>query len=268
MNQSASIVANTVSNFGFSCKPAKDLTAPEYTLVDIELDLSPSTGPFIKDLEKALKTVHEALQKSPRAEQLLVRVQTFDGDLHEVHGFVNLKDIDPSSYSLQCVGGSTALFDASLNGVEALESEGARLDGLDYGVNAVSVIITDGENNYSRVCRNPAKIGEAALRARRAEKLESLKVIVIGVGNTDASNPDQPDSATKAYLEGFVTEAGLDVDLNPDESKRDPNKQDQFVWIGAATASKIAKMAKFISNSVSSSSQSLGTGGASKNLTF
>src|SRR6478735_294603 len=100
MNASASIVGATVSNFGFSAKRAEDLTATEYTLADIEIDVSPSTSGFLVQLQKALGVVTDSLKKSPRAENMLVRVQTFSENLTEVHGFINLKDINAADYNL------------------------------------------------------------------------------------------------------------------------------------------------------------------------
>lgn len=254
MGASASIIATTVSNFGFSAKRPDELTATEYTLAGLAIDVSPSTSPFLAQLEKAVATVHGALTKSPRAENLLLRVVTFDENLNEVHGFVNLADVKASDYSLACNGGGTALNDATLAGVEAIESEGSRLFGLDYGVNGILVVITDGEENSSGTCRrgNEQKIKDAIERTRRAEKLESFKTILVGVGSPDATNPDDPDNRVKAVLEDFAKAAGFD----------------QFIWIGKATAQNIAKLGGFVSKSVSASSQALGTGGASQNLTF
>jgi hypothetical protein len=73
--------------------------------------------------------------------------------------------------------------------------------------------------------------------------LESLKTILIGIGD---------ETQVENYLKNFASNAGLD----------------QYLWVGNATPSKIAKLADFISRSVSSASQSLGTGGPSANLTF
>ncbi len=75
-----------------------------------------------------------------------------------------------------------------------------------------------------------------------SENLESIKVILIGVGDS---------GRVQTYLDTLKNDAGLD----------------QFVWVGNADAKALAKMADFVSRSISSSSQALGTGGASKNLT-
>jgi hypothetical protein len=55
-----------------------------------------------------------------------------------------------------------------------------------------------------------------------------------------------------ASLERFQKEAGID----------------QFVDIGDATPQKLAKLANFVSQSISSQSQALGTGAASQQLQF
>jgi hypothetical protein len=56
----------------------------------------------------------------------------------------------------------------------------------------------------------------------------------------------------KSYLENFRINAGLD----------------EYISIGDATAGKLAKLAQFVSQSVSSQSQALGTGGASQPVSF
>jgi hypothetical protein len=50
------------------------LGATEYTLVDIEVDMSTSVGPFRGDLIMMIETVIDACRKSPRSDNLLVRV--------------------------------------------------------------------------------------------------------------------------------------------------------------------------------------------------
>jgi hypothetical protein len=243
MNASASLVAQTVSNFGFSGARIEDLGASEFTLANIAIDLSPSTSGFIDDLKKALGTIIESLAKSPRAENLLVRVEGFNEDLKEIHGFSPLTGMKSGDYPIDCGGRGTALFDAILSGVEACGEYGKRLDDKDYASNAIVFIITDGMENASRKARNPDSIIKAIEKIRIAENLESIKTILIGVGD---------DTTVNQYLAQVQADA----------------KIDQYLWVGDATPSKLAKMADFISRSVSSTSQALGTGGPSQNLTF
>lgn len=98
-------------------------------------------------------------------------------------------------------------------------------------------------NNSSRIIRNAKDIPNVVNKVRYAEHLESIKVILIGVGE---------DTYVKTYLDDLTRDANID----------------QYIWVGDATPNSLAKMADFISKSVSSASQSLGTGGPSQNLTF
>lgn len=240
MGKADTDVLQTVSNFGFTAQRPETLGASEYTIVSIALDVSGSVASFKSDLEKSYKDIVGACRKNPRAENLLVRGATFNENLHELHGFQGLDTIDEASTSFN-PGGGTALFDSVLEGVEALGQYGKTLSDMDYLVNAVLFIITDGDDQGSRI-GNPTKIKAAIEKVKRAESLESIKVILIGVGD---------QSSVKGYLDTLQQDAGLD----------------QFVWVGQADAKSLAKLAAFVSKSISSSSQALGTGGPSKNLT-
>lgn len=243
MNVSDVDAQKTISNFEFSGKKLDSLGASEYTIASITVDVSSSVSTFRDDLVSALSNVVGSCDKNPRRENMLIRATTFCDSLSEVHGFVPLEDIKANDYG-QYVNpcGMTALYDAVLDGVEAVKKYGETLSGMDYLCNAILFIITDGCENRS-VIGNPQKIRDMIKKIRTEEKLESIKVVLIGVGDEDD---------VKDFLEGFQKEAELD----------------QFVWVGEATPGRLAKLAEFVSQSVSSTSQSLGTGGASQNLTF
>lgn len=120
---------------------------------------------------------------------------------------------------------------------------GARLNDADFDVNALLVVITDGMDNESgfgadRIAAELEKVG-------RAEKLESLVSILVGVGTGRYADVQQ-------YLDKVVQEG----------------KIGKYINIADADAKQLAKLADFISKSVSSQSQALGTGHASQILTF
>lgn len=229
----------TPSNFHFSGARIEDLGAAEYTLAAIAVDVSSSVSPFKSDLQKALGFIVDSLGKSPRKDNLLVRISEFNDRVSELHGFLGLDKIDPQGYSLN-VGGCTALYDGIMSSVEAVQQYGESLSDMDFFVNGVVFVVTDGEENASRVA-NESKIKALLGRIVSAEKLESIKVILISVGNRDT-----------AFFQKIATDCGID----------------QYVPIAGTSASDLAKLADFISRSISSSSQSLGTGGPSQNLTF
>lgn len=233
----------TLSNFEFSGKRVDELGASEYTISSIEIDTSGSVFGFKTDLVKALQNIVKACEKDPKAENMLVRVASFNTMLDEIHGFVPLEEIKTNDYDDYIdPGGGTALYDATLDAIECAQKYGESLVDMDYGCNTILFIVTDGDENSSRI-GTPRKIVNRIDAIRKAEKIESIKTVLIGVGDEQLVRP---------YLEKFQQDANLD----------------QFVWIGEATPSKLAKLAEFISQSISSTSQALGTGGQSQDITF
>ncbi len=63
--------------FQFSAVRIEDLGATEYTLVTIVCDISGSVIPFADSLLECIKSIITACQKSPRAENLLIRLLHF-----------------------------------------------------------------------------------------------------------------------------------------------------------------------------------------------
>lgn len=234
------------SNYKFSATKIDKLGAAEYTLATIVEDASGSVSGYAADLEKAIKTIFNAMHKSPRKDNLMLRLTQFNDNLTELHGFKLLGSIKESDYdNVLSIGGSTALFDAVDEAIQATSTYGKTLTAQNFLVNAIVVVVTDGGNNTGNIF-DPVQIKKSLEAARQSENLESITLILVGVTN-DNVNLD-------AYLQKFVTDAGIT----------------QYVSIGAATPGKIAKLAAFVSQSISSTSASLGSGAPSQpiNMTF
>ena len=231
------------STFGFSAIDISKLGATEYTLVGLTVDCSGSVSPFAREEEKAIKAIVEACRRSPRADNLMLRYTRFDHHLTEVHGFKLLQDCNPNDYDNTIPsGGSTALYDASVEIVDSVARYGRELQANDFTANGILFVITDGCNNAGVM--TPTEVKKAIERVVPAEALESLVTILIGVNVTDQS--------VASALAAFASQAGFT----------------QFVNIGEADEKKLAKLAAFVSKSISSQSQALGSGGASQALTF
>ena len=86
---------------------------------------------------------------------------------------------------------------------------------------------------------------DALTDAVKGEKLESLVSILVGV-NTDAS------TGLNQYLDQLRQDAGFT----------------QYISVDKADEKTLAKLASFVSRSISSQSQALGSGGPSQSLTF
>jgi len=232
------------SGFSFSGVNVNKLGASEYTLVTYTIDHSGSVMRFLRQLEGCLKSSLEGCQKSPRVDNLLVRTVEFDDHVNEVHGFRPLADCHLDSYDgFLKAGGSTALYDATVNSVDAMTTYGKTLIENDYKANGLLVVLTDGGESGASTL-TVKSVQESFERSRMSESLESLLTILIGVNVTEA--------AISTLLKQFKDDAGFD----------------QYIEIDDASAKNFAKIAGFISKSVSSQSQAIGTGAKSQIITF
>ncbi len=232
-------------NFQFSAVRIENLGATEYTLVTIVCDISGSVQSFADDLLECIKSIVMACQKSPRAENLLLRLLLFNDDLNEIHGFINLSDIKADEYDPLEPDSMTALFDATYDAVGATLEYSKRLVDQDFDCNGAVYIITDGMDNRSSM--TPTSIKEKIAASMVKEEIESLVTVLVAL-----NDPALDDQQVKKALKKFHEEAELT----------------QFIDIGDATPGKLAKLANFVSESVSSQSQALGTGAPSQTLNF
>ena len=232
--------------FQFSAIRIEDLGATEYTLVTIVCDVSGSVIRFADNLLDCIKSIIEACQKSPRAENLLLRLLLFNDNIEEVHGFVNLSDININDYKPLEPDCLTALFDATYDAVGATLEFSKRLVDQDFDCNGAVYIITDGMDNRSSM--TPRSIKQKIVDAMANEEIESLITVLVSLH--DPATRYQGD--VKSALEEFYQDADLS----------------QYIDIGEATPGKLAKLANFVSESVSSQSQALGTGAPSQSLAF
>jgi uncharacterized protein YegL len=233
----------TDSQFQFSTMPVERLGATEYTLVTLAIDMSGSVSGFESELISSIKEVVNACKKSSRAENLLLRLVTFNNNVYEEHGFKLIKDIQDTDYN-QVIqpNGLTALYDATINSVDSIKEYGKTLVEQDFDVNGITIVVTDGMDNRSQY--NSSNVKDSISDISFEEVLESMVTILVGV-NTKRSDVQQ-------YLNDYSNEGGFT----------------QYVDVEDADANNLAKLANFISKSISNQSQSLGTGGPSQPLSF
>lgn len=228
--------------YGFTGARFDKLGAAEYTLVSVAVDVTGSVSSFQDQLRKMLIAAVDACKKNPRSENILVRAIIFsDGfakGVQELHGFKPLADIDTNAYPELHPGGMTPLNDACYSVLGATNAYAKQLRDADFGVNAIEFVITDGDENASIATMKMVK--EEQEKAVRGEILESNISILIGVNARQY----------KQVLEDFQREAGIT----------------HYKDAGDATPRNLAKLADFVSQSVSSQSQALGTGGPSKQI--
>ncbi len=229
--------------FAFTGLRFDKLGATEYTLVTIGVDVTGSVESFEAELLKALRASVDACKKSPSSDKILIRViyfsDKFHGGVMEVHGFQPLTAIDVTKYPPLNPGGSTPLCDAVYSALGATNAYGKQLRDNDFGVNGIVFVITDGGENSS--IATMAMVKKEQKDAIAGEKLESMISVLVGIN----------DAGAQAELQRFQKDAGMT----------------QYLSVGNATPQRLAKLAAFVSQSVSSQSQALGTGGPSKTIT-
>lgn len=227
--------------YKFSATKIDQLGATEYTLVTIAVDVTGSVAGFEKELRQCLITAVESCKKSPRSMNLLVRVilfsTMFPNGVEEIHGFRPLSDIDPNTYPQFNPGGGTPLYDAAFSAVGATNAYAKQLMDLDFTANGIVIVITDGDDTGSRATTTMIK--SEVDRGTKGEEIESLVAIAVGIN----------EGQFRTRLELLETEAGM-----------------RYIDAGAVTKGKLAKIAGFISQSVSSQSQAIGSRGPSQNI--
>ena len=234
----------------FSGVKLEKLGASEYTLVTLVVDESGTTYPFASRLLDMVKMVVGACQKNDRSEFLLFRLLAFSNGVTEVHGFKLLNEINLNDYPDFNPSGTTALYNASLDAIGATVEYAKHLDKKDYDVNGCIYILTDGLNNVPPV--TPTMIKDKIEEIIKTETgLESLTTILIGLQDPQLQGDDMSNEVIKE-LEAFQKVAGLT----------------KFINAGDATERKLAHVADWVSQSVSSTSQVLGSGSPSQVLQF
>ena len=233
-------ISGTTQGFKFSGVRPEKLSATEYTLATIVTDITGSVSGFETAILESVKNSIEACRRSPRAENLLLRLVEFNTNVNEVFGFKPLLDVKSSDYNAPVCGGGTALYDALYSSVEASNQYAKTLSDAEFAVNSIVFVITDGDDNASRSTTKMVK--DALESGTKNEYLESNMVVLIGLNAGACSN----------YLKKLQTSCGLT----------------QYEDAGSADEKTLAKLAAFISKSISSQSQALGSGGPSQTLVF
>lgn len=235
-----------MQHYVYTGQTLEKLGGDRYTLVTLVLDCSPSIEEYIPDMEKMCAEVIGGCKKGANSEAIMFRFTGFHEDVFEMQGFTELRHYDPDQFKGAIkMGSATALWEATLDAIAATQAYGAQLVAADYMCNAVMYIITDGKNNI-RGHATPALVSETLKQIRQdegANTVESINTILIAASDS---------SDVVGALEIFFKNAGLN----------------QLVKMGEATAENLAKLGNFVTSSVSSTSQVLGSGGPSTPATF
>jgi uncharacterized protein YegL len=237
--------------FTFSAKKIDKLGALQYTIVTIAIDISGSVTLFADALLDCLKAIILACKKNQRSEFMVIRVITFATNIEEVHGFRELTDIEVDDYPKFDPTGFTCLFDAGYDAIGSTIEYSRQMVERGFDVNGAVYIITDGGENPGgghRTIASPKMIKEKVEKALQAEDIESIITTLIGLHDPNSMWAAE----TQRDLSYFQVEANMT----------------KFIDAGEASPENLAKLADWVSDSVSSQSDQVGSNAPSQVLDF
>ncbi len=237
--------------FTFSAKKIEKLGAMQYTVVTIAVDVSGSVTGFADQLLECVKNIVEACRKNQRAEFMVIRLITFGSTIQEIHGFRELVDINIDDYDEFDPTGMTLLFDGAYDAIGSVCEYAKMMSDKDYDVNGAVYIITDGDENPPsghKTIASPRMMKEKVEKAIQGEEIESLITVLVGLHD--------PMSAWAADVQNYLSTFQVDANFT------------KFIDVGDASPQNLAKLADWVSDSISSQSSQVGSNQPSQVLDF
>ena len=247
-----SVKLKTNSGFGFSMTGIQNLKETSYTLVLLLLDLTGSVSGEEDEIKRMLKQIIADGKRAGYGKRVLIACYAFNTQIgvKELFGFDVPNAIDISGLHIDTTGG-TNLIDAVATGQDALEKAANELVGADFITNLLFIGTTDGEDNSSRM--TVQMLADKFNAARKNESFDSFKAILIGLRTGQQAQDSRYSGKT---VDQVLSELTADAAFDQYESAKQV-KDGTYGKIGG-----------FISQSISSSSQSLGSGSPSANVNF
>lgn len=267
--------------FGFSgvnLDELDEIGVTQYSLFGLAFDRSGSTYSYTTPMERAANIILKASKLNPRADNMMIRSLAFSESAVEIPpnlpGFQLLHDLAPGDFDPKNDSdlpatfsgqlgpqGSTALIEAGVNLADSIAEYGGRMvDDNDYLVNGGMFIMTDGLNNAGKFQATDGSdnhhLKEAMARIMSEEKLESFQAFLIAVGVQEAHK--------RAALKQLAADCGFTPIPHPDPAKAKAGETVPFIDVVDVSADGLAKFAQWVSESISSTSQALGSGGPSQ----
>ena len=233
------------SKYGYQAAAVDGLKSFEQTIATGLFDESGSTRPFARQMELCVQEIIRSQRHNPVADKLMYRHCHFDTKFREVHGYKPLPECLDSDYDgCWAGGGQTALYNSLCEVLEAKADYAERLAGKRFIVNGFLYLLTDGLNYLpGQISKTKDDVKLTLAKVVASESLESLVTIMIGINE---------DKGVLRDLEEFSRYIGFS----------------QFEKISEANEQTLARVCNFISRSLQSQSQHVGSGGPSQSLTF
>jgi len=146
------LVQNLSGQAGLGCVGAQvdDLNTDESTLVLVVMDSSGSMSSLRDDVIDAFNQMTRALKDSKQSDSILLSAWTFDSTPHLLFGYSLIDQVPDLNRTTYAPNGSTALYDAVLDGFTGLVAYNQTLRDAGNQTRCVVVVISDGDDNTSQ----------------------------------------------------------------------------------------------------------------------
>ncbi len=167
-------------NLSFNNFNPDDIQTDETINAVFVVDVSPSIGSYVKDLNHAFNDFVASMQQSHVADHLLVSVLEFNEKVKARTGFQPILQV-PNIQFKPC-GSGTALYDATLQGLQQAVDYRTNLEASGVTTKTLLFVITDGGDNSSQnqAAMVKKKVTEILSKEQNAF---SFTTILFGVGN-------------------------------------------------------------------------------------
>ncbi len=223
-SQSSAAPTLTNANYGYGNHDPNNIQTDEVINAVFVVDVSGSISGYVNELNKAYNEFKNEMQSNHVGPKLFVSTAEFNDKVVRRTGFqpiISMPDVDFSQH----IGGMTALYDATLDGLKNALNYRDSLEVNGINVKTLLFIITDGGDNNSS--SSSASDVKALIEGMRKEERSfgSFTSILFGIG---------PD---RAMFEHAKDQMGI-----------------EFVGVISNTGKDIRKMISWISSSISSAS--------------
>lgn len=154
------------------------------------VDVSPSISSYVQHLNHAFSDFVSTMQKSHVADKLLVSVVEFSDKVSVRTGFQPIAQLQSIDFTPQ--GSGTALYDATLKGLENAVAYRKNLESSGVMAKTLLFVITDGEDNSSKVLAKKVKAEMQAVISNEKNAFSFVSVL-FGVGNSNSFEKAQKD---------------------------------------------------------------------------
>ena len=242
----------TNAGFGFSMTGIKNLTETSYTLALILVDTTGSVSGEETEIKRMIEQIVADGKRAGWGKRVLLAAYEFNSrvGVKEIFGFDAPAAIDLSRINIIAYG-ATNLIDAIDTGNDILESAATTLVSADFITNLLLVGVTDGEDNVS--VKTAKDLKKRFEQGRKNENWDSIKTILIGLRT---GQPAQDQKYHGKTVDGVLSDLAQTAAFDQYESSKN------------VTDGTYGKIGGFISQSISSASQALGSGSPSQNVSF